>query len=62
MTKPPAKPEIWWCIKSGKILLPFTARTTRQQALGDWVGGELFPDESCVKIEIREIRRGIEEG
>lgn len=30
------KPETWWCIATGDVLLPFTARSTRRQCLADW--------------------------
>jgi hypothetical protein len=53
------KPKIWWCIKVGKLLLPFTARITREQTKLDFTRSrnrELTHREKCVKIEIREAK------
>ena len=34
--------NIWWAVKSGKILLPFSIRTTRQQAIKNYTA-EVVP-------------------
>lgn len=50
----PSGVQVWWCIASGKVLLPFTARTTRRVAIRahcfDNSMPELRPHESAVKI------------
>lgn len=61
------KPEVAWAIKTDKILLPMSIRSTRRQCKEDaiesynWGGGEIevFSDlesngYSCVKIYITE--------
>lgn len=49
-----ARPENWYCIASGRLLLPFTARLTRTQAIKDYTARDnrtgLNDYESVVKI------------
>lgn len=52
------RPQIWWCIKNGNLLLPYTARTTRKQCVNDWVmdhQSELGPWNKPVKVVIEEM-------
>ena len=55
------KPEFWWCIKSGNMLLPFTARIMRRQCVEDWMhlhpGTELGSYNKVVKIKVSEARQ-----
>lgn len=57
------KPETWWCIASGTMLLPFTARATRNQAVFDRTESQGYtayqlPDyERVVKIEVTPAKR-----
>lgn len=57
------KPETWWCIKTGRILLPFTARATRSSAIWhflegrDRVGEKLLPHEKAVKLAVVVVPR-----
>ena len=53
------KPQIWWGIKSGGALLPFTIRTTRKQAISDHLSNFRISGlryfESVVKVRVTEI-------
>lgn len=56
------KPEIWWCIEADGILLPYTARTTRRQAIAQYIIGVerrfyryLGDWERAEKLEVRRV-------
>ena len=54
MTAKTRKPENWWCIETGGVLLPFTARTTKRQAVEDYLRrvarSDLLNHEHAVKL------------
>lgn len=56
MAKTSKRPENWWCIASGRVLLPFTARATRAQALKDYES--LSPVERVVKVIVGRASEG----
>lgn len=54
--------QIWWCIKSGRLLLSFTAAPQRRLCIEWYNSKERRPDRKyparglkCVKIEVREV-------
>ena len=55
------KPETWWCIKNGELLLPYTARKLRRDCIAEWmhvrIGGELGTFNKVVKIRVVEVQR-----
>lgn len=52
--------ETWWCITSGTILLAYTARTTRKQAIADARTDDdsfyLSAFRRVVKLRVTELR------
>lgn len=58
------KNEIHWAIFSGKAMLPFTIRTTKNQCLSNYLHDrngrhDLLPCESCKKVVINEFNPAI---
>lgn len=55
------KPDVWWCIKNGELLLPYTARVSRRDCVADWKrahpGCELGALNRLVKIKVSETQR-----
>lgn len=56
------KNEIYWAIFTGKMMLPFTIRTTRCQCLSDFKrdrsSRSMLDHESCKKVVINEFVKG----
>lgn len=52
--------KMWWCIASGRMLLPFTIRSTRHDAIKAieeaWdTTFTLRPDLRVVKVQVSEV-------
>ncbi len=49
----------YWIIISGKIILPFTMRTTKKQCLADRnkksIFGIGFKDDKCIKVKVKIV-------
>lgn len=60
MTTKRKKPETWWCIASGTILLPYTARTTRREAIAECCQhhriDRLYAHQHAVKLSVSTVR------
>jgi len=60
MSKP--KSKTWWLISSGHLWLPFTARTTRREAVNarlKQIREDELPDyEHIVRVRVTEIPKG----
>jgi len=53
------RPQVWWCIKNGTLLLPFTARITKKQCINDWMldhpeADQLDPWNKAVRVTVEE--------
>lgn len=59
MTYKAKKAQVWWAIKSGRLLLPFTARITRAQCVREFVHGRGKVDRFTkpVKVFVTEVRQ-----
>ena len=50
--------KFYWAVFSGRVMLPFTMRTTKKQCIGDHrynTGRLLLPHETVQKVRVEKL-------